>query len=343
MSLLIDATNISSGGGGVLLRTLVQQDLDDVIVLLSENAVPTIEEQVNCDDRFVVCNPCSPLSRQRTKLLDEQLESRKFDRVLCFGNIPPLKRYPNVDVVTYFQNAHLLASLDNRTKYSIRDRIRYSMLRRAVKKLKQNTDWWAVQTPGIQIALSSSLGLSASTVEVFPFYDADALHRESTGNQSTRKEPHSFVYVSDARPHKNHKRLLTAWRSIAKEFSDAKLYLTIQKPSAPWGEAANVHYVGPLPSEHCNRLVANCEFVVFPSLLETLGLGIVEGVRLGCKAIIPNDSNFTFIVEPTDVFDPIDTKSIESSMRRVLMGESSSASQVLLPNRIGEFRDWLLR
>ena len=228
--LLIDATNLSGGGGGVLLRTLVGALACDYRVLLSSNARPALEEAGLVDSRIVKTPPCQPLSRNRDRLLRRAIEDFGPKRLLCFGNVPPKTKFGSVEVITYFQNAHLLSSLDFRTRYRLKDRARYALLRTAVRRYARNTDYWAVQTPFIGDALCRELSVDREQAKVFPFYDDSGLEELIRGLKSTDRGKASFVYVSDDRPHKNHRRLLAAWDKVAVQFPKANLSLTIDRP-----------------------------------------------------------------------------------------------------------------
>jgi glycosyltransferase involved in cell wall biosynthesis len=279
----------------------------------------------------------------RQRLLESAADEFQPVRLLCFGNLPPRRKLPGVEVVTYFQNAHLLASLDNRTSYGIKDRGRYTLLRRALRRYRRNTDQWIVQTPLVKSAFAEEIDVDQDLIHVFPFFDQAGIVDELGRQTNSIREAKTFLYVSDARPHKNHRRLLEAWRAVAERDSDARLTVTIDQPTSPHAEIPNVDFIGPTPWRDTIRLARKSEFVVFPSLLETLGLGIVEGVMAGCKAIVPDDDSYRYVVRPTKTFDPLSVASIRDALLEMIDHENAPASRVVLPNRLDEFAQWLTR
>lgn len=88
--------------------------------------------------------------------------------------------------------------------------------------------------------------------------------------------------------------------------------------------------------------MSRSEYVVFPSLLETLGLGIVEGVMVGCRAIISNDGGLREVVKPSLSFDPLLVSSISAALSDALQGHDLATSEVVIENRLHEFVDWLV-
>ena len=89
-------------------------------------------------------------------------------------------------------------------------------------------------------------------------------------------------------------------------------------------------------------LAGQSEYVVFPSLLETIGLGVVEGVKAGCKALVPTDESFRHIVKPSGTFDPLSVDSIRGAMVKALTDAECAPSELVIENRLTEFTDWLV-
>nr|WP_286177480.1 glycosyltransferase [Rhodopirellula sp. JC639] len=235
------------------------------------------------------------------------------------------------------------------------------MLRRGVKQNAKHTDDWITQTPTISETLGRELRCDSKRIECFPFFDRRAIETAIRQTESTVRQPRSFVYVSDARPHKNHRRLIEAWRRVQQTENDGNLYVTISRNEAGCSDdlPTNLHLLGAVSWEESIALASRCEYVVFPSLLETIGLGIVEGVLAGCKAIIPNDACFDDIVKASLTFDAMSVDSIANSIREAIRGSERpsplechrhadqtyqiSPSKIVLPNRLDAFVEWLMR
>lgn len=315
--LLIDATNLSAGGGGVLLTYLHQKITAPHLVLVSPRVGLKDSETV----KNVSCG--NPLGKARQELLEQFVEDYKPEVVLFFGNLPSLRKLDVPKTYTYFHNAHLIKSLDQRCRYSVKDRLRYFLIRRFIQRKLSHSDEWIFQTNAIRDAFIKEYGTVAiSDTHVFPYFDDVQLYAMCADvEQSADRE--GYVYLSDARPHKNHRRLLQAWgHVIDKEGQAPKLHLTIDQGcselvdliSAINSKGGNVINHGPLPHSEALKLVAQCEVTVFPSLLETLGLGLVEGALLGTKVICSNDGTLKEVITASDDFDPMSIEQIARSI-----------------------------
>ena len=59
---------------------------------------------------------------------------------------------------------------------------------------------------------------------------------------------------------------------------------------------------------------AESEFLIFPSLSESFGLGIVEGINAGCKVIGADLPYLYAVCRPSATFDPYDVNDISRSI-----------------------------
>lgn len=333
--LLIDATNLSAGGGGVLLTYLHQKITSPHLVLVSP--------RVGLEDSDVVRNVnCgNPLGKARQELLEQFVAEYKPKAVLFFGNLPSLKKLDVPKTYTYFHNAHLIKSLDQRCRYSIKDHLRYFLIRRFIQRKLSHSDEWIFQTNAIRDAFVKEYGaVEVSDTHVFPYYDDAQLYTMCEEvEQSAHRE--GYVYLSDARPHKNHSRLLKAWeRVLDKDGRAPQLHLTIDPGctelvglvSAINSKGGHVVNHGPLSHTEALKLVAQCEVTVFPSLLETLGLGLVEGALLGTKVICSNDDTLKEVISASYEFDPMSIEQIARSI--TVPPENLAQPEVKLSNDI---------
>ncbi len=335
--LLIDATNLNTGGGGALLGYLLESISDR-----SFKALVSANTGIRPSSNIIVTDPCNPLGRTRQSLLENAVRNYNPSTVLCFGNLPPRRRLSVSRTVTYFQNAHLVSRLDRQCRYGTRDRLRYLLLRRSIRTWLAHTDVWLFQTRYIGDAFQQEYG-PIDNLGVFPFFDESKL-RETCDkiNQGYIRE--GFIYASAAGPHKNHRNLLTAWKMLKDDHAlTPLLHLTIPSQNVRLikqidelnTSGLNIRNHGIIPRESVLELTASCEFVVFPSLLETLGLGIVEGCLLGCKVLVSNDRAFAEVIEPSYTFEPLSPASIADCVATAI-GDPGPRPMVLLRNRIDE-------
>jgi glycosyltransferase involved in cell wall biosynthesis len=78
----------------------------------------------------------------------------------------------------------------------------------------------------------------------------------------------------------------------------------------------NIGFVG---RTELQKAYLSSEFLIFPSLAESFGLGLIEAIECGCK-VIGADLPYTYeVCEPSIIFNPTDDESFfeafESSMK----------------------------
>lgn len=91
-----------------------------------------------------------------------------------------------------------------------------------------------------------------------------------------------FIYVTNTEKYKNNDRLIKAVDSYNKK-NEKKVYLflTISGKSTDY-----VKYLGKIPHESMYELYKNCDALIFASLLETLGLPILEAYDAGLDVLV---------------------------------------------------------
>lgn len=290
---------------------------------------------------------CSPIGNSRQLVLDKCLARFNPITLLCFGNLPPGRKHKKQRIVTFFQNAHIIRSIDN-VSYGLKDRFRYATLARYFRKRLSNTDLIVTQTQYIQESLCSYFSWPIENTAVFPFYDQALIKsacRAVARTSNSKRE--GFIYVSDDRPHKNHSNLLEAWNILSKNLEKLpKLKLTVTNHGTKLSQTIKkmrlngipVENLGPLP--HCEALkeTAAAEFAIYPSLLETIGLGMLEAAFLGCKVIASDSKCVNEVLRPYATFNPKDPVAIARSIEESLTAKVDHRSQhVLLENKINAF------
>jgi glycosyltransferase involved in cell wall biosynthesis len=93
-----------------------------------------------------------------------------------------------------------------------------------------------------------------------------------------------------------------------------------------------------------NELFSHSTHLIYPSLKESFGLGLVEGVHSGLK-IIGADLPYTYeVVKPSLTFSPYNSDDLVSKLIRVLDNEiSMEDSEIVVENRINQLLKNLLK
>lgn len=305
--ILIDALYINGGGGKVLLDNL-----------LSELEIREVEVLILIDKR-IQNDPFYAGLKNRVIFMEAGLRNRKefykanesnFNAVLCFGNLPPSRKL-NAKVYTYFHQRLYLKIPEN---FSVKNKFLYNLKVFILRSLMKNTDFWLVQSDLIKSQFQKKY--KVSNVKVLPFYPP--LRNE----EETLRIENTYLYVSNATPHKNHKNLIDAFCQFFDQKQTGTLILTVSEDypetvqliDQKIAQGYPIENIGFVNRDQLAKVYAGAEFLIFPSLTESFGLGLVEAIDLGCK-VIAADLPYTYAVcEPSLTFNPHQVQSIVDAL-----------------------------
>ena len=93
---------------------------------------------------------------------------------------------------------------------------------------------------------------------------------------------------------------------------------------------------------YLNLLYNSCEFAIYPSLLESFGLPLIEAANHGCKVIASNLPYVHEIVEPSQTFDPYSTESISNAILNAIDTDDLPKTKVLVENKLDNFIEFII-
>jgi glycosyltransferase involved in cell wall biosynthesis len=165
---------------------------------------------------------------------------------------------------------------------------------------------------------SECIAVSYLAVDHDTFYPLTCRDRELIRTKYNLPERY-LLYAAALLPHKNHERLLKAFKEIKEEFPGWKLVFTgawekgqdrLVSSIKALGLEKDIILLGWLPFEDIPEIYRGAEIFVFPSLHEGFGLPILEamasGVPVVCSRIEPLievAGNAAFFVDPYDPSD----------------------------------------
>jgi glycosyltransferase involved in cell wall biosynthesis len=280
--ILIEAARITDGGGYGLLKLLLYNLLNDKIefkvILSPDTKIDRLPEE------NVYRHTINLLNRGR--VFSTCVEKSQPASILCFGNFPPPKRYTGIPAYTYFHRVGLIEQFSYGWSTLLR-KAKYGALSFYLKRLLMNTDFVFCQSSIVKNSFSRHFDFSLENVKLYPFFDADLI-RKVEEEEGFVKEKGRFIFVSNGAPHKNHQRLFVAWELLSKEELFPELWLTLPEDSALAEQIENlkkkgckIKNIGVLPYRKVLQKMRECEFAIYPSLQESLGLGLIEAEMLG--------------------------------------------------------------
>lgn len=329
--LLIDSSNINSGGGVSLLLYLIES--------LEKNG---IQYHVLSDIRWKT-NSINPAYQSvvrinifnRKKEIEDIIAQVKPTCILFFGNFPPpLKTPMGISTFTYIQNT-MVINWGYTKYYNLKTRL-YLLATQIYLRLNlKNCNNYIFQNNIVRSDFIKSYGFDKKkSYLVLPFFKLDLNFQLIPFEQKEE----AFIYVSSDLRHKNHINLLKAWEILLRKSIKPKLYLTIDENTDSEvvvyfkklvAEGANISSLGIVSHgevlEKCNTI----KYCIFPSFTETIGLGLVESAAVGCKVIAPDLDYVKEVIEPSLLFDPKDSNSIAKSVEYALSNHIQDSSIII--------------
>jgi len=303
--ILLDSLYINNSGGKILLDYLVE--------MLEDNNVSVY---YLFDDRCKSDYYNIPVERKiflKATLVNRykfyKKNKDKFDKVFCFGNLgPPISL--NMPVYTYFHQSMYLNIPKELNYYQ---RFVLKIKSEIFEYLLNNTDFLIVQSNLMKERVNKKFKLSKDRILTIPFY------QENNLKSGVTRIKDSFIYVSGGGAHKNHKRLIEAFCAFYDKTKKGKLIITIgdnfselldviillQQKGYP------IINIGFVTREDLIQYYYASEYLIFPSLEESFGLGIAEAIDGGCKVIGANLPYIYEVCRPSIIFNPTDIKDIE--------------------------------
>src|SRR5690606_29052291 len=118
--------------------------------------------------------------------------------------------------------------------------------------------------------------------------------------------------------HKNHSRLIHAFCKFNDRFKKGSLTLTVPSNFEDVCDLINkkiamgypIHNIGFVERKSLYKIYQTHKYLIFPSLAESFGLGIVEAIESGCNVIGANLDYMHDVCIPSITFDPYDEDSI---------------------------------
>ena len=313
MKLFFHAPNVHQGGGAVLINELLTSATNDFI-------------EAQLDERLHIplgLTSASIFRVQHTLWSRIKAEWRLRTlstsiRLICFGSLPPLFG-SSAEVFVFIQN-RLLVDESSLSGYPWGVKARLFIERHWLRLRASNRMQLIVQTPSMAELVFNRLGIRAWVLSLMP----------TIANIGTKHgiDKIDFVYVASGDAHKNHRNLIDAWRILSTVGLKPSLGLTLSKVYEPklveWINLQiakydlNIQLLGRLDRTQILELYSNSKCQIYPSLLESFGLPLVEAATCGLPIIASERDFVRDVCSPCQTFDPESSTSISRAVMRFL-------------------------
>ncbi|MDA8993647.1 glycosyltransferase, partial [Flavobacteriaceae bacterium] len=252
------------------------------------------------------------------------------------ANIPtPIQT--SIKTTIFFHNSLLLNPLSH--PISFKSRIINFFKFNYIKYYNQYDYNWIVQTPYIYKLLRENLIINSDQVYIYPIIQEESIL------SNAKKIANDFVYVSSGVSHKNHIRLIKAFIKVANKVDiEIKLHLTLNKEELPkyiYPHNLKVEFHGTLIIDAVNELYNSCEFAIYPSLVESFGLPLIEAANQECKVIASDLQYVHEIIKPSLTFDPYSIKSMADAILKAIETDNLPETKVLVENKLNNFVNFI--
>ena len=322
MRLIIHAPNVQRGGGRTLLLSVLDaaRTRPSSMAFLDQRLEITAELNRDLSITRVVPTIMGRLAGEWAL----RCAAQDSDRVLCFGNLPPLFRVSG-RVFVFLQNRYLVdrCPLDG---FPSRVKWRLMIERLWLRYCRAHAHTFIVQTKSMQQLVVSVLGQAVEVMAIFP--ELSGYQRRRPQKEADRTTMYDFLYVATGEPHKNHSNLIEAWKILAADSLYPSLCLTIAESDSPElfqliekvkrDYKLNLFNVTAVLPTEVRHLYSQARAMIYPSFMESFGIPLVEARQAGLPILASELDYVRDIVDPEESFDPRSPQSIARAVKRFL-------------------------
>lgn len=314
------APNVHVGGGLELLKLQLGALVSEsgVVFVLDARVASIVDDYALKNVTFIEPNL---ISRLKGELYIRKI-SKQHESIFCFHGLPPIFLSGlDCNVLVYLQNRHYINRLSlngNGFKHFIKLAFEKAVFNLFSYKVEE----YFVQSRSMKRDSENNRFLRGKKVSVAPFF---CMSSEFDDNEISFKV-NDFIYVADANDHKNHMRLLEAWKMLSQKDVYPTLSLTLSeenKYNSYIQELINFHgckilYLGVLSHEEVLLAYLKSRFLIYPSLVESFGLPLIEANKLGLPIVAGELDYVRDVVNPIQTFNPESATSICLAVLRAL-------------------------
>lgn len=344
--ILIDCVYINNSGGKILLEyfieTAIKKNRVNNFFFLFDIRIELNEKLKNT---LINYEYISNTESNRIKFYRNNINAIRT--IFCFANVPPPILIKDLNVFILFHNTLLLNPWTT-VRSEIMKPIIFFLKKMYIKFKNNNNYIWIVQTKSVKYNLSKKLNVKESKIKILPFFFNDI---PKYFNQQLAENHNNFLYVADGSSQKNHKNLLKSIEYLPIKLSRTiNLHLTVpvsnkiilKKITTMQSLGYNIINHGYCTKDKINSLYKNCNFLIFPSKTESFGLPLLEASFFNCK-IVASDLPFVYdIIDPLEVFNPNDPKSISLAIQRAFNTKKNIKNNIKIQNQVDEIFNLLL-
>lgn len=330
--ILIDASYLNSFGGKTIINLFLKELFNSSLkyhLLLDARLDLNVLKQIDKSYYSIIT------VSHRNRLFFYKNNIKNFSSIVCLSSIPPpLKN--NLSTTIFFHNQLFLDCFKYNIKFTHK---LVNYLKFLYIKFYNNKNYqWITQTQLIKSLVHDNLKVDLKNISVYPIFKSKS--KSKTENKNFK----NFVYVSSPVFHKNHNRLINAF-ILAANKTEITLNLTLKKEELSkrkYPSNLKVKFHGTLSRDSVNELYNSCRFAIYPSLVESFGLPLIEAANHGCKVIASDLPYVHEIIKPSLTFDPYSIESMADAILNAIETDNLPETKVLVDNKLDNFMKFII-
>tara|TARA_Y100001933_G_scaffold246973_1_gene279238 strand:+ start:71 stop:1126 length:1056 start_codon:yes stop_codon:yes gene_type:complete len=338
-------------GGGIIYLTMMHSDLDkkDNLILLDNRAKGNLKTfkyaKFKYYKRGLFRNLFIFLERIKTTIIFRRYLNRtkkkEYLNEYYLNGIPPLFRFPlrTNRVFIFCQNKNIYKFInyfDKKLFFKIKFYI-YNVLHIfLINNFLRDSDTLFVQTSSMKKCITNLKPKNKILIKdhywknlSIDFFNFNLNERDNNFKDNEiieleriAKSNKLFFYPASFDPHKNHKILFNVFNNLSKNsFNNIKLIVTLNSNHIPKKYKSNnqIIFIGKQNHSNINKIYKIADFLIFPSLNESLGLPLIEA-KLNNLPIISSDLDYVYdVCIPIFTFNPYSEEDIYSKIVKSLV------------------------
>lgn len=341
--ILIDALFINTGGAKVVLETIIYRlkkegKLHDFFFLLDDRLAPDFYNLFDNKNYFIL--NANLFARRKYYLRNIKF----FSKIICLANLPPPIEIKEKPIFILFHNAHILKP--SLKSYQIWSITKYRLKWLYILLHNRNYYRWVVQTKSMHRLLNDFLFVDEKQISIIPFF-GDNL--KSVYHKIKKFEKNSdnicFAYIADGQIQKNHEYLLNVWEHLYKgQNKNLKLILTVSDAYPELinrililkEKGLNIVNLGIVNHEKILNLYQSIDYLIYPSLIESFGLPLIEAAMMKCNIIAVNKEYVFDVIEPSVTFSESKESDLVNIILNICNGFKYPETKIVIGNQMNQ-------
>lgn len=318
--ILIDSIYCHQGGGKTILDLIIDEIIKQNKLSIFFFLLDHRYENKRLTKNFFKCKD-SEISRRNF-----YKKHSNFDKLLCLGNVPPPIKTTKPTYI-YFQNNLLIDPKNSNLNFF--EILKLNLKKNYINYRKENHYKWVVQTQLMKKNLERYYRVKKNNILVYPIFETKKVEK-------SKSKSLKYLYVGDNKTHKNLSVLLEGFKLAASKIDKKiELHLTIEKLKDIKDYPTNlkIFFHGVLEKKQVEKLFDRCYFFVYPSLIESFGLPLIEATNHGLR-LITADLDYVYqVVYPSLSFNPSDSLDLSEKIIKSTKNKLKN-SQLIIENKL---------